>query len=60
MTMYVLFLVIIFYGYDFSSKLEKISKNLRGVIFAYHVENPNDFGVVKFSRNYEVEDIIEK
>ena len=51
----------IFYGYDFSSKLEKLSKNLRGgVIFAYHVENPNDFGVVKFSRNYEVEDIIEK
>ncbi len=51
----------IFYGYGFSERLER-SAELKdgGIIFGYHVSNPEDFGVVEFDENNTVVSIEEK
>lgn len=51
----------IFYGYGFSERLQR-SAALKegGIIFGYHVSNPEDFGVVEFDENNNVVSIEEK
>ena len=51
----------IFYGYGFSERLER-SASLKegGIVFGYHVSNPEDFGVVEFDENNNVVSIEEK
>jgi glucose-1-phosphate thymidylyltransferase len=51
----------IFYGEGFTEKLQK-SKNLEegSVVFACHVTNPEQFGVVNFDENFKAIEIIEK
>ena len=53
----------IFYGHSFPEKLSKaikIVKQGNAVIFAYHVKNPQDYGVVEFDKNNCVYAISEK
>ena len=53
----------IFFGKNFKTKLNEAKKNLEiGIssIFTKEVENPNDFGVIKFDVNNQIEKIIEK
>src|SRR5699024_11180382 len=51
----------IFYGHDFTSRLEKIKKQLNGAtVFGYHVKNPERFGVVEFNSEGTVLSIEEK
>ena len=51
----------IFYGYGFSERLQRCS-SLKdgGIVFGYHVSNPEDFGVVEFDENNNVVSIEEK
>lgn len=51
----------IFYGYGFSERLQR-SASLKegGIVFGYHVSNPEDFGVVEFDENNNVVSIEEK
>lgn len=50
----------IFYGTGFSEKLQSI-RNLRGgLVFAYHVSDPQRYGVVEFDENMKVISIEEK
>lgn len=42
----------IFYGYGFSEKLSRAAQLTRGaMVFAYHVEDPERYGVVEFDKN---------
>jgi glucose-1-phosphate thymidylyltransferase len=51
----------IFYGEHFSDKLISAYERLRGAaIFAYYVNNPEDFGVIEFENNGKPKKIIEK
>lgn len=51
----------IFYGRGFSSVLNKATEIESGaVIFGYYVNNPQDFGVVEFNKNWEVISLEEK
>ena len=53
----------IFFGKNFKTKLNEAKKHLEnGIssIFTKEVENPNDFGVIKFDANNQIEKIIEK
>lgn len=51
----------IFYGLGFTEKLKTIKKNLNGAcVFGYHVQNPEDFGVLEFDKNNNVIGIEEK
>ena len=51
----------IFYGYGFSERLERCaSLKEGGIVFGYHVSNPEDFGVVEFDENNNVVSIEEK
>lgn len=51
----------IFYGYGFSSRLENaVNREEGATIFAYHVSNPTEFGVVEFDKNNNVVSIEEK
>ncbi len=51
----------IFYGDNFTKRLSKIAKDIQGgVIFGYHVTNPNEFGVVEFDKNGKAISIEEK
>ncbi|MEG2810854.1 MAG: sugar phosphate nucleotidyltransferase, partial [Akkermansia sp.] len=50
----------IFYGYGFSERLENAVKSKGATIFGYHVNNPNEFGVVEFDKDYNVLSIEEK
>ncbi len=53
----------IFFGKHFNTKLKEAKKNLEsGIssIFTKEVENPNEFGVIKFDDNNQIEKIIEK
>tara|TARA_B100002052_G_C15875055_1_gene596568 strand:- start:888 stop:1781 length:894 start_codon:yes stop_codon:yes gene_type:complete len=53
----------IFFGKNFKTKLNEAKKHLEiGIssIFTKEVENPNDFGVIKFDVNNQIEKIIEK
>lgn len=51
----------IFYGYGFTQRLKSAAKRKRGAtIFGYHVNNPEDFGVVEFDKDFNVLSIEEK
>jgi len=51
----------IFYGHGLGRMLQKQVQNLTGAtIFAYYVDNPQDYGVVEFDRQGKVISIIEK
>ncbi len=51
----------IFYGQNFSQKIENINfKKYGATIFAYAVNNPEDFGVVGFDSKMKVKSIEEK
>ena len=51
----------IFYGQHFSELLNKASSQVSGAsVFAYHVSNPSDFGIVEFDKHGKVMSIIEK
>lgn len=50
----------IFYGYGFSKRLENAVNSEGATIFGYHVNNPNEFGVVEFDKDFNVLSIEEK
>jgi len=54
----------IFYGAGFASILEKAKKNAdknhRATVFAYHVDDPERFGIVEFDENRKVLSLEEK
>jgi glucose-1-phosphate thymidylyltransferase, short form len=51
----------IFYGYGFTERLQNASARKNGAtIFGYHVSNPEEFGVVEFSKDGTVLSIEEK
>lgn len=51
----------VFYGQNFSNELQKASLVASGAtVFGYHVENPEDFGVVEFDSEGIVRSIEEK
>lgn len=51
----------IFYGQDFTSKLVQASKLKDGaIIFSYHVDDPENFGVIEFDKDNNVISIEEK
>jgi len=50
----------IFYGVGVSDLLKKYNKPKGGVIFAYHVADPNRYGVVEFDSEQKVVSIDEK
>lgn len=50
----------IFYGSGLSKKLQSLSDPDGGVVFAYHVNDPERYGVVEFDKNNKVISIEEK
>ena len=51
----------IFYGHSFESQLTSVTKQQEGAtIFAYHVNNPEQYGVAEFDARNRVIDIKEK
>ena len=51
----------IFYGHSFESQLTSVTKQQEGAtIFAYHVNNPEQYGVAEFDARNRVIDIEEK
>jgi glucose-1-phosphate thymidylyltransferase len=50
----------IFYGSNMSKKLQALNKPQGGVVFAYHVSDPERYGVVEFDQNNKVLSIEEK
>lgn len=51
----------IFYGHDLPRLLEKASKRSSGAtVFAYHVQDPERYGVVSFDREGKAVDLVEK
>lgn len=51
----------IFYGHDFSMQLEKAHECIEGAtVFAYHVTDPERYGVVTFDKNKKATSLIEK
>ncbi len=50
----------LFYGLDFEKKLEKSNNIDGGLIFAYHVKDPQRYGVVEFDNDNNVLSIEEK
>ena len=50
----------IFYGTTFGQKLEQCSQVSGGIIFAYHVSDPERYGVVEFDDQYRAVSIEEK
>jgi len=51
----------IFYGHELSGKLQKaVSKVSGATIFAYHVQDPERYGVIEFDKNRNVLSIEEK
>ena len=50
----------IFYGAEFEARLKKASNPDGGVVFAYHVKDPERYGVVEFDENYKAISIEEK
>lgn len=51
----------IFYGRDFETQLRKASQQTAGAtIFAYHVTDPERYGVVEFDQQRRAVDIVEK
>ena len=51
----------IFYGHNLNTLLDKANQNQEGAnIFAYHVQDPERYGVVEFNKNKQVISIEEK
>ena len=50
----------IFYGADLESRLKNAVKPEGGVVFAYHVKDPERYGVVEFDKNHKAISIEEK
>ncbi len=50
----------IFYGSDLEKRLEKAASPEGGVVFAYHVKDPERYGVVEFDDNFNAVSIEEK
>jgi len=51
----------IFYGHSFESQLTSVTKQQEGAtIFSYHVNNPEQYGVVEFDARNRIIDIEEK
>lgn len=50
----------IFYGVGLGSALKQINNPEGGVVFAYHVSDPERYGVVEFDKKYNVLSIEEK
>lgn len=50
----------IFYGSDLERRLEKAASPEGGVVFAYHVNDPERYGVVEFDDNFNAVSIEEK
>lgn len=50
----------IFYGAGLGSALQNVNKPDGGVVFAYHVSDPERYGVVEFDANFKVLSIEEK
>jgi glucose-1-phosphate thymidylyltransferase len=50
----------IFYGYGLGAQLEKNSNPVGGIVYAYHVSDPERYGVVEFDENMKVLSIEEK
>jgi len=50
----------IFYGYGLGAQLEKNSHPDGGIVYAYHVSDPERYGVVEFDDNMKVLSIEEK
>ena len=51
----------LFYGYNLSSKIKAASKNFEtSTIFAYPVNNPNQYGIVNFNKQKQIISIEEK
>ena len=50
----------IFYGVGLGSALKSINNPIGGVVFAYHVSDPERYGVVEFDENHKVISIEEK
>jgi len=51
----------IFYGHELSAKLQQAVDNVRGAtVFAYHVQDPERYGVIEFDKYRKVISIEEK
>ncbi|BEV54080.1 glucose-1-phosphate thymidylyltransferase RfbA [Burkholderia contaminans] len=51
----------IFYGHDLARQLERADANMNGAtVFAYHVQDPERYGVVEFDRDFRALSIEEK
>ena len=51
----------VFYGQDFVKRLKRAKNNKDGAtLFAYHVTNPEDFGVIIFDKKDQPKKIVEK
>jgi len=50
----------IFYGSDMDNSLEQYTDPDGGVVFAYHVMDPERYGVVEFDKNFNALSIVEK
>ncbi|MBZ5790180.1 glucose-1-phosphate thymidylyltransferase RfbA [Burkholderia sp. LMG 32019] len=51
----------IFYGHDLAKQLERADENTNGAtVFAYHVQDPERYGVVEFDRDFRALSIEEK
>lgn len=51
----------IFYGHDLYKQLEEASKKEKGAtVFAYHVHDPERYGVVEFDKNGKAISLVEK
>lgn len=50
----------VFYGYGFSERLKNAVNRTGATIFGYHVNNPKEFGVVEFDKDFNVLSIEEK
>jgi glucose-1-phosphate thymidylyltransferase len=50
----------IFYGKGLGNILREQNNNIGATVFAYHVNNPEDYGVVQFDKNKKVISIEEK
>ena len=50
----------IFYGADLENRLKKAINPDGGVVFAYHVRDPQRYGVVEFDKNFKAISIEEK
>ena len=51
----------LFYGHELMTSLQKVAQEASGAtVFAYHVSNPQEYGVVEFNKNHKAVSIEEK